>query len=133
MVIEWTDDLSVGIELIDKQHKDLFKAVNDLSEAMWEGKGREQMQKLVEFLGEYVIFHFGAEESLMVQKNYPHYSSHKLLHDRFVEDFAQFKAKFDAGESDANLTAKVLDGTCGWLRNHIKKMDKELGAFLSQA
>jgi hemerythrin len=133
MAIEWTDDLAVGIELIDNQHKDLFKAVNDLTEAMWDGRGREQAQKVLEFLAQYVILHFGAEESLMVQKNYPRYTGHKHLHDKFVEDFIQFKAKFDAGESDANSTVRILDGTCDWLRNHIKKNDKELGAFLRQA
>ncbi len=133
MAIEWTDDLAVGIELIDNQHKELFKAVNDLTEAMWDGRGREQAQKLMVFLGDYVVLHFGAEESLMVKKNFQRYKEHKQLHDKFVEEFVRFKATFESGESDANFTVKVLDETCDWLRNHIKKMDKELGVFLRQA
>lgn len=132
MAIEWTEDLAVGVELIDSQHKELFKAVNDLTEAMWDGRGREQAQKLMVFLGDYVVLHFGAEESLMLKQNYGGYKAHKQLHDKFVEEFVRFKAKFESGESDSNFTVKVLDETCDWLRNHIKKMDKELGVFLSQ-
>ncbi|MHB1162771.1 MAG: hypothetical protein ACYC3V_20925 [Chloroflexota bacterium] len=33
MPVRWTPDLSVGVTLIDDQHKELFKRVNQLLEA----------------------------------------------------------------------------------------------------
>ncbi|MHB0870885.1 MAG: hypothetical protein ACYC5J_15740 [Chloroflexota bacterium] len=33
MPVQWTPDLSVGVTLIDDQHKGLFKRVNQLLEA----------------------------------------------------------------------------------------------------
>jgi hemerythrin len=130
MAIAWSEDLAVGVTLIDEQHKALFKAVDDLSEAMWKGEGKEAVSKLVSFLGDYVIEHFGAEEKLMAKNDYPMYEGHRVLHIKFLEEFSAFRAKFQAGEVTSDLVIKVLDETCEWLRVHIKGTDKALGAFL---
>lgn len=130
MAIAWTEDLSVGITLIDEQHKALFRAVDDLSEAMWKGEGKDALSKLVTFLADYVIEHFGAEEKLMAKHDYPLYEGHRGLHIKFLQEFAEFRAKFEAGEVTTELVIKVLDETCDWLRVHIKGTDKALGKFL---
>jgi hemerythrin len=130
MPISWSDDLSVGVTLIDEQHKALFKAVDDLSEAMWQGQGKEAVSKLVTFLADYVVEHFGAEEKLMAKNDYPLYESHRGIHIQFLQEFAAFRTKFEAGEVTSELVIKVLDETCEWLRVHIKGTDKALGSFL---
>jgi hemerythrin len=132
MPVSWSDDLTVGVTLIDEQHKELFKAVDDLSDAMWQGQGKEAVSKLVNFLADYVVEHFGAEERLMVKNEYPLYESHRALHVKFLQDFAEFRKKFEAGEVTSELVIKVLDGTCDWLRVHIKGTDKALGKFLQE-
>jgi len=43
MALEWTDDLATGSEVIDYQHKELFKRINFLMEACrGERQGRSQ-------------------------------------------------------------------------------------------
>ncbi|HMK33855.1 MAG TPA: bacteriohemerythrin [Desulfomonilaceae bacterium] len=130
MAIQWSDDLAVGYTMIDEQHKALFKAVNDLSDAMWDGKGREEVARIVAFLGDYVIEHFGAEEKLMAKHDYPQYEQHRRQHIAFLQDFSSFKTRFDAGDVTTELVIKILDQTCDWLRVHIKQVDKALGSFL---
>jgi len=34
MKLQWTQDLSVGVEEIDNQHKELFERINNLDSAM---------------------------------------------------------------------------------------------------
>ncbi|MHB9035807.1 MAG: hemerythrin domain-containing protein, partial [Armatimonadota bacterium] len=58
MAVQWTPDLAVGVREIDDQHRELFKRVNDLLEAMSKGKGRDEIAKVVAFLGNYVVTHF---------------------------------------------------------------------------
>jgi hemerythrin len=130
MAVEWTDDLSVGVSFIDEQHKELIKAVSRLTDAMWDGKGQEETGKLLAFLGDYVVTHFGAEESLMVKHQYPAYHVHKETHDRFVKEFLNTKEEFDRGAVSLSLAIKVLDETWEWLRLHIRGADKELGRFV---
>lgn len=65
MAIEWTQDLSTGSDEIDNQHKELFRRINSLLDACNQGKGREEIGKTVQFLEDYVITHFSAEEEYM--------------------------------------------------------------------
>jgi hemerythrin len=133
MAVQWSDDLSVGVEMIDTQHKELINAVNRLTDAMWEGKGSEETGKLLNFLAEYVVTHFGSEERLMVKHQFPGYEAHKEAHDRFVKDFLRTKSQYDKGEITTSLAIKVLDETWEWLRLHIRVVDKELGRFIGKS
>jgi hemerythrin len=36
--MQWTEDLSVGVETIDNQHKELFSRINSLADAIRLGK-----------------------------------------------------------------------------------------------
>lgn len=130
MPIEWSEDLSTRVNLIDEQHKSLFKAVNELSQAMWDGRGKEEVTKLVTFLANYVVEHFGDEEKLMAPHDYPGYDEHRKQHIKFLQDFAAFKTKFESGQVTSELVVKVLDDTCDWLRGHIRGTDRALGTFL---
>ncbi|MDQ7784845.1 MAG: bacteriohemerythrin [Desulfomonilaceae bacterium] len=132
MPIEWNEDLKVGVEEIDEQHRELFRRVNDLAEAMWDGKGKEESGKVMDFLGDYVVTHFATEERHMSSQGYPDYAAHKRLHDRFVEDFYTLRSQFDSGEVTSSMVIRILDETCEWLKSHIKGTDKKLGSFLNR-
>ena len=56
-IVEWNKKLSVGIKLIDEQHKSLIKRLNDVSSAIETGQGEREITKTLEFLAEYADFH----------------------------------------------------------------------------
>lgn len=62
----YDDSLSTGVRSIDDQHKELFDKINNLLAACREGKGKEEVAKVMKFLSDYVIDHFGTEEGYMV-------------------------------------------------------------------
>jgi len=129
MAIKWSQDLSVGVNEIDSQHKELFETVNNLIEAMAKAKGKEEIGKVISFLEKYVVTHFGTEERYMAKFNYPDYASHKEMHSQFVKDFISLKKELEAGASTISIIhiqRRVVD----WLINHIGKVDKVLGGFL---
>ena len=130
MSIEWTRDLETGIDLIDDQHREIFKRVNRLSEACNEGKGKEEVMKLLLFLGDYVKEHFAAEEKLQVRYGYPGYASHKSQHTRFIADIARLGTAFKTEGATLSLVIMTNKTLTSWLLQHIGKTDKELGAFL---
>jgi len=127
----WTPDMSVGVALIDDQHKEMFKRFNQLREAVQAGRGEEELGKIIEFAAEYVYFHFRAEEEVMKTHEYPGYAGHKKVHDGFVLDLANIMKEFEAGDNDAQLVIKVTNRLGDWIRQHIEKMDKELGEYIS--
>lgn len=53
MSVKWTEDLSVGVDLIDDQHKMMFEKASELFEAGKERRAQEYIEPLIEFLDEY--------------------------------------------------------------------------------
>jgi len=130
-LINWTPDLAVKHEKIDDQHRQLFKAANSLAEAMWDGKGTEEVKKTIDFLAEYAIFHFNEEEQVMLDNAYPGYTAQKNAHEKFLNQVADLKVKCESGEVSSAFVIDVLTNACDWLRDHIRQMDIRLGEFLS--
>jgi hemerythrin len=130
MALQWTRDLSVGVGTIDRQHQELFHRLNNLLEAMKKGKGQEELEGVIAFLGEYVVSHFGAEEKLMRMYEYPPMSAHKAKHDKFILEFDQLKKELLAGKS-TSLVLQVQSRVVDWLKTHIGQTDKALGEYLN--
>jgi hemerythrin-like metal-binding protein len=131
-LITWTPDLAVGHEKIDDQHRTLFKAANALAEAMWDGKGRDEVRKTIEFMADYAVSHFKDEEEVMLKNSYPGYTAQKQAHEKFLRDVSDLKTKFEAAAVSSALAVEVLTNACNWFRDHIRQMDKPLGDFLQK-
>ena len=65
--MEWTDDLSVGVELIDEQHKELFNRINDLVTAIKSATCTYKLPDVIQFLEDYIVKHFSEEERYMMR------------------------------------------------------------------
>lgn len=132
-MIKWTPALAVGHGTIDAQHQELFRRLEALLAAMLKGD-RTEIGRLFDFLGSYVVEHFGAEERLMQAHAYPDYVAHKAAHQRFVADYTELKKALDAagGTGGAALTIKVQSWCGDWLKAHIGGTDQALATFLAK-
>ena len=130
MAMEWTEDLSTGSAAIDDQHKELFKRINALLEACRQGKGKAEVSQVIQFLGEYVVTHFSAEEQYMEAHHYPEFAKHKALHLEFMENFGELKRELEEEGPGLHLVVRTNHMVVQWLLNHIRKVDRALGAFL---
>ena len=132
MAIEWSNSLSTGLLWQDTQHKELFRRINNLLEAMNVGRGKEEVIRLFQFLDDYIVVHFEAEEQAMSRFNYPQMVSHLAEHTRFIEDISKLSAEC-VENMTTGLVIKVQRQVVDWLINHIGGIDKELGKFLASA
>jgi hemerythrin len=130
MAITWKDDLAIGIDKIDNQHKELVARINGLFEACNKGRGKEEVQKVINYLGDYVVTHFSDEEALQREYGYPEYDAHKQLHVQFIKDFGGLKDSLDKEGVTPSLIIKMNKLLIEWLLNHIKKTDKALGVYI---
>jgi len=127
---KWTEDLSVGVDAIDAQHKELFATADALLAAVERGEGQGEVTKVIVFLEEYVGNHFQMEEMYMKRYNYLDYPSHKIEHTAFIQDFYDLRQELDNDGVTPELTVRLADRIGEWLANHIGQMDKALGTFL---
>ncbi|MDD2699926.1 MAG: bacteriohemerythrin [Sideroxydans sp.] len=91
----WTDQLNVGIEVIDQQHRRIVEYINQLDGARSNGMSNEEIAWLLNDLVDYTISHFGFEESLQEEANYPFLASHKKVHELFAKRIADFQKRND--------------------------------------
>jgi hemerythrin len=126
--VQWDQKLSVGIAQIDMQHKKLVSMVNEMYQAMSEGKGNDAVGKVVNDLIAYTKTHFAAEEKLMQSNGYPDFAAHKAVHDKMTQQVVQIQADFQAGK--VALSTKVAAFLKDWLVKHIMGTDQKYAPFL---
>jgi hemerythrin-like metal-binding protein len=129
-LFEWTEEWSVGVDTIDAQHRELFAAINTLLREEGKTPSRDLAQVL-DYLENYVSNHFGLEETYMRRLSYPEFPSHKGEHVAFINDFYDLRDEYDNNGASPELADKMGRYMGDWLVNHIGKVDKALGAFLS--
>ena len=130
-MLEWSEEFSVGIELVDKQHKILIRAINLLAMAVEYNSSRDMMQEIFTTLREYTDTHFAYEEELFDRFDYPETEQHKAQHRSLLKQVVDLEKRWQAGETE--IGAEVLQFLVTWLRNHILGSDKKYSAFLLKA
>ncbi|MDP2847137.1 MAG: bacteriohemerythrin [Humidesulfovibrio sp.] len=127
-LMTWTDDLSVGIRLIDEQHKVLLGLINELHAGMRARKSDAVLAGVVERLKEYTVKHFGQEEEYFERYGYPETAAHKELHAKLVQQVLDFEAGLKSGQ--AKVTMDIMRFLKDWLVKHIMGTDKKYSGFL---
>lgn len=130
MAIQWNESLAIGIADVDAQHKSLYEQVDRLLAAARQGAAQDELKKTLDFLGRYVVDHFGTEERYMARYAYPDAAGHKKQHADFVQYFLGVKATVDKEGASLLTLVQVEKYVIDWLNNHIRKSDKALGAYL---
>lgn len=128
--IVWTDNLSVGIGLIDEQHKLLIKHLNDLKLALASTKGPAHVASTLDFLIEYTNFHFGTEEKHMAANNYPEIDFHKSKHAEFKKNLKNMEEDLQEEGATQNLADEMDALLVNWLIQHIQSVDVAFGKYL---
>ena len=128
--MKWNTNLSVNVAEIDSQHQHLVQLLNDLSDAMKEGKGKEILAEIINGLILYTKTHFATEEKYFDRFSYPEAISHKQEHTIFVEKVAKFKEDFDKGNQLVSIP--ILSFLRDWLVNHINGSDMKYGNFFNE-
>jgi len=128
-LIEWTAQLSVGIDSIDEQHKKLINMINALNDAMLTGSSNELLGKIFTGLAAYTQKHFAYEEDMFAEYGYPDSQEHKRQHNELIAQVIELKEKFMENPK-GTISADLMLFLKRWLTNHIMRTDKEYTEFL---
>lgn len=128
-LITWNESLSVNVAEIDQQHQKLVSMINELNDAMKQGKGKEVLKKIVSGLISYTATHFKTEERYFDHFGYPDTENHKKEHAAFVQKVMDFNNGFEKGKF--GLSLEVMDFLSTWLQTHIKGTDKKYSKFFN--
>jgi len=130
MLIVWSDEMSVGVEWIDEQHKELFTRINRLLSGMGEVGSGAELTKTMAFLEEYIVLHFDAEEEQMALYDYPFYREHKDAHEWLFKEVSEMAKELGAQGPSDELYMRAERTLVDWLLHHVRKTDMQLGSYL---
>ncbi len=128
-LLNWNNSYSVGNAELDTQHQKLVSMINELFDALKEGKGNDIQGKILKELISYTQNHFRKEESMFERTSYSEVIAHKAKHKEFEARISDFKKSFDSGK--IGLSIEIMNFLKDWLINHIKGTDKGYVSFLS--
>jgi hemerythrin len=134
--IEWSHALSVGIEVIDDDHKTFFEVADLMACATMETPDNVEVviKSAITILLEYVDGHFLREERAMEAAGFPGYEEHRNLHADFkatvvqlVHDYDNIVDREEKMEAALGLAKTVYK----WIIFHITTVDLEYSGYIT--
>ena len=135
MLVKWNDNFSVGIPVIDIQHKELFVLTNKLNEII-QNKSvqppqivRADAEALLKNLFNYSSYHFISEEQLFREYSFPEADAHTGIHNKFRETIKGF---IEENSQKQNVSLEYLqDFLVTWIVEHVKNEDGKYRDFFA--
>ena len=121
--MSWNDKLSVGVCILDDDHRHLVEMVNKLFDGMRAGHAKAVLGPILDDLVEYTKVHFAHEEEFFAKTQYPDASTHKAEHDKLTRQVLDIQTRCKAGALGI-LSLEVMEFLKTWLVNHIQVEDK---------
>lgn len=130
MDLQWRQQLSVGNDLIDADHKYLIELIN-LITASLKSKDSAALGFGIEKLSGYAQSHFSREEVLATAAGYPNVAKLNLSHKALIESLVSIRQEIGEQWTDVvgDRTAVFLRG---WIVNHVIKEDMLMKPYFSR-
>jgi hemerythrin len=126
--LTWAPELMTGNMQIDRQHMRIFDLMNTLLDALAEGKGQEEVGKVLATLSLFVVAHFRIEEALMAEIGYSGLAAHQEAHEAVRAKVEDMVERFHAQQCDSQELVTFMQW---WLSAHVQDEDQAMTRFLA--
>lgn len=90
--LAWNDTFNSGIEILDRQHRDIFNCMTSISQVISDPNRQcDTINDLLDQLMMLCMIHFEYERILMGELKYPSIAMHKDLHDSYISSISGFR------------------------------------------
>lgn len=128
--INWSSKYSVGIGIIDEQHKRIILMINKIIKEKDANTNSEVISELITRMMQYSQEHFKTEENLLIEHDYPYFETHKSEHTAYNKKTVAFTIATPAGIEDVPQNMKEFLIT--WWKKHILVEDMKYKDFFSK-
>ena len=129
--IEWSDQFSVGVELLDQQHKHLIELINILAAKPESEISVDSVIHVLEQMKKYAKIHFESEEQYLSEHKYAHLAAHKVQHREFEKKTETFLRAMRLPVDDVPHTVFVF--LRYWWMDHILEDDMKYKRAMASA
>lgn len=125
---EFTDEYRTGIDLIDREHEELFRIVAKSSQLVGSCDDSSEYDQIIDILNKlkaYTAEHFRDEEEYMESIGYEGLTAQKRAHEAFIDRLEDVNLN-EIDSHPQEYLQKLLEFLLGWLINHILYTDKKI-------
>jgi hemerythrin len=125
--IEWSDDLLVGLEADDDDHREMFSLMNEIFTA-----GRLGGDMVTQAVADLCLFsraHFMREQDEMERARYPGAEAHRYDHEYLIFQLDALIDRLMLSGPD-HVADELVDLLRRWLCDHILSYDAAFAAFV---
>ncbi|MEF1256020.1 bacteriohemerythrin [Vibrio sp. M260112] len=119
--MEWSSQLDIGLEEINRQHQALLHLINELYHLLKHNYGLSSIKRVVQGLIDYTANHFKYEEVLFDQIDYSQTKEHIEKHNQLVAQVLDFQKRVERGD---DIGDELMSFLKNWLSQHIMHEDK---------
>jgi len=120
--------MATGEPTINDQHRKLIDVINQLDQACAEGRGKAEIEKILDFLAAYVVDHFSHEECIFEQKRCPNAGSNRAAHQQLIARYHAWRKGYDEAGATLEMVGELVSFLKTWLTEHICHTDRQLAA-----
>lgn len=130
-ILEWREEMSVGIPALDNDHKAIIRLINEI------GLVQKQFDSItvdlvLDELFNYTIRHFQREESVLHEIQFPSVQSHAVQHADFGDRVSEMRRRY-LQRSDMEAANELMIMMSDWITKHIMVEDKKYCAWCTEA
>ena len=129
MPTEWTRSLEIGVPVIDAQHRNLLRLLNELGGVV-QSDAQGDFHVVDDVFNElelYIRDHFRDEEELMQRIGYEFNEQHRKEHRELSEQVTQYRSLFSGGKIGPR---EMHEWLLRWLLTHIAGSDTLIADFM---
>jgi hemerythrin-like metal-binding protein len=130
MTAEWSPELTLNHEELDRQHVELFRRVAEAAAAL--PGDRAVLEAAVSALAAGLVEHRVTEERIMEEERYPERVRHRSAHELFLADVDRMRADLAAHGPTPQVADWLERRLPEWLGFHVRVNDLPLGEYLAR-
>lgn len=122
----WKESYRIGIDLIDRQHEELFRATDTLVRAIEANADKQTFRQTITFLKDYTVRHFHDEEAYQASIHYSGMEDHKKAHRKFTGIILDYERRLVASDFDIRIVKDLAGTLTAWLIYHVADADQRI-------
>lgn len=127
VMIKWDNELSIGIDVIDLEHRMMVMLLRKLDIAVKSKASKSSLMRTLDELIEFTQFHFASEENLMREIYYPELLAHERVHSHLLSRLHVVAGRINHDRDDPSEAISYL---WAWFGSHVLQADLPIGKHL---
>ncbi len=128
-LIDWTNQMNVGVKLLNNDHRKLVILINNLHDGLVTGQAKPELESMFEMLVNATRAHHANEEQFLADEDHHSSLMHKQEHEQMLDKLLELQIRF-INSAQLGVEMEIMHQLRSWLFQHVQGSDQQFAAHL---